>query len=112
MISIKTFLKYVVMKYSKKGYSTGFSWIFGLVSLFGLGVMYITFNYVFTAHLVPVMKAQANASNVDAATVAEINAGIDRYMMYFHALPYILFFIVVIFMFLASVRKEQNEGLY
>jgi len=95
---------------NKKGYSTGFTWVFGLVTIFGLGIMYIVFNQVFTAHLVPVIKSQVNVSSIDIATQTEINAGIDKYMMFFNAMPFILFFIVVIYMLVAAIRKEREEA--
>ena len=41
---------------NKQGYSIGFTWVFGLVTLFGLGILYITFAQVFDAHLVPTVK--------------------------------------------------------
>ena len=48
---------------NKKGYSTGFTWVFALVTLFGLGILYITFNQVFVAHLVPQVKDMTNSSS-------------------------------------------------
>ena len=95
---------------NRKGYSTGFTWVFGLVTIFGLGIMYIVFNQVFTAHLVPVIKEQVNQSAIDAATQAEINAGIDKYMIFFHAMPFILFFTVVLYMIVAAIRREREEN--
>jgi hypothetical protein len=95
---------------NKKGYSTGFTWIYGLVILFGLGVLYIVFSQVFTAHLVPVIKDQVDISQtIDAATKAEVNAGIDKYMVFFNIMPFVLFAVVVIYMIVASIRKE-GEG--
>lgn len=96
--------------FGKKAYSTGFTWVFGLVTLFGLGIMYIVFNQVFTAHLVPVIKSQVNVSSIDVATQATINSGIDKYMDFFHAMPFILFFIVVIYMLVAAIRKERESS--
>jgi len=95
---------------NRKGYSTGFTWVFGLGTIFGLGIMYIVFNQVFTAHLVPVIKEQVNQSAIDAATQAEINAGIDKYMIFFHAMPFILFFTVVLYMIVAAIRREREEN--
>ena len=101
---------------NKKGYSTGFTWVFGLVTIFGLGLLYVVFNQVFTAHLVPVIKDQVNASysygSIDAATQSEINAGIDKYMDFFHIMPFVLFFVVVIYMIVAAIRKEREESMY
>lgn len=97
----------------KKAQSTGFAWIYGLVMLFGLGVMYIIFNQVFMGSLVPLIKIQANSTQIQAidngTTVTQINAGIDKYMDFFHALPYILFFIIVIYMFVSAIRKEGDS---
>ena len=98
-----------------KGYSTGFTWIFGLVSIFGLGILYIVFNQVFVGNLVPTIKDMANNSQVthiDNATVVEIYAGIDKYMDFFHAMPFILFFVVVIYMLISAIRKEREEVQY
>lgn len=100
---------------NKKGYGTGFVWVFGLVSIFGLGLMYIVFNQVFVAHLVPIVKGMVNDSTItpliDNATRLEIFAGIDKYMDFFHAMPYILFFVIIIYMIVTGLKKER-EGQY
>jgi len=96
---------------NNKGYSPAFAWIFGLLTLFGLGLMYITFDEVFVGHLVPVIKNYANSSaaNIPAADVLTINTGIDKYMTYFHLLPFILFFIVIIYMVVVTFWKERES---
>jgi len=99
---------------NKKGYSTGFTWVFGLVTLFGLGILYITFTQVFDAHLVPVIKDMTDNSTVMGAAIpgetsVKIHASIDKYMSFFHMLPFILFFVVVIYMFIAAIRKERES---
>jgi len=98
---------------NKKAYSTGFAWIFGLVTLFGLGVLYIVFSQVFVGHLVPTIKNMVNGTtanlNIDVATQTEINAGIDKYMVFFNFMPFILFFVVVLYMIIAAVRKERES---
>jgi len=97
-------------KMNKKGASPAFAWIFGLISLFGIGVMFIVFSQVFSGYLVPIIKNQANASvqagQMDLATQSQVNGGIDKYMTYFNLLPFILFFVIVIYMFVVSLRKE------
>lgn len=111
MVKSKKNTKKLNVLRNKRGYSTGFAWIFGLVTLFGLGVLYVVFNHVLTDQLVPVIKAQVNASYnpVDPATQAEVNAGIDRYMTYFHILPFVLFFVVIIYMVVVAIRKERES---
>lgn len=98
---------------NKKGYSTGFAWIFALVSLFGLGILYIVFNQVFTAHLVPVVKNMVNDSvisgGIDVATQNEITGGIDKYMVFFNTLPFVMFFVIIIYMVVAAVKKERES---
>jgi type II secretory pathway component PulF len=94
---------------NKKGYSTGMTWIFGLVSIFGIGVLYIVFNQVFLAHLVPTMKNIVEESTIETATKTEIYYNYDKFMAYFQMLPFILFFVIVVYMVIASFRKE-SEG--
>ena len=48
-------MKYKLLK-NKLAYSIGFTWVFSLVTLFGLGVMFIVFDQVFLAYLVPTIK--------------------------------------------------------
>lgn len=95
---------------NRKAYSTGFTWVFGLVTLFGLGILYIVFNQVFEAHLVPTIKNMVNVTgNIDPAIANQIYTNIDKYMSFFHALPYILFLVVIIYMFVAAIRKERES---
>jgi len=96
---------------NRRGYSTGFTWVFGLVTVFGLGLLYIVFSQVFSAHLVPTIKEQVNASYLDIppATVVEINSNIDKYMDFFNAMPFVLFGVVVIYMIVAAIRKERES---
>jgi hypothetical protein len=94
---------------NKKGYSTGFAWVFALVTLFGLGVLYIVFNQVFTVYLVPTIKAQVNATPaIDVATQATVYAGIDKYMVFFNIMPFVLFFVVIIYMIVVAIRRERE----
>lgn len=95
---------------NKKGYSTGFAWIFGLVILFGLGILYIVFNQVFMTHLVPIISEQiTDSDNVDDATKEAALSGINRYMNYFHALPFVLFMVVIVYLFITAIRRERES---
>jgi hypothetical protein len=74
----------------RHGMSVGYAWVFGLVSLFGLGILYVVFSQVFSANLVPIIKGQVNASynngvtmgygGISGATRDDIFSSIDRYM--------------------------------
>lgn len=98
----------------KKGFSVGYSWIYSLVTLFSLGILFITFNQVLRVYLVPVIKDLSNSSiggigNIPPETTIVINAAIDKYMVFFDALPFIMFFTVVIYMVVAAIRKEGES---
>jgi hypothetical protein len=99
---------------NKRGYSIGWTWIYSLVTLFGIGLLYIVFNQVFTVHLVPTIKSQVNstAAGIDLDTQNEINGEIDKYMDFFHAMPFILFIVVVIYMIIAAFIKEKSDEYY
>jgi hypothetical protein len=108
-------MKKFKLKQNKKAYSVGFTWVFGLVTLFGLGILYITFNQVFEGHLVPTIKGMTDNSipymtQLDNETVATIHGGIDRYMNFFHLMPFILFLLVIIYMIIASLQKEREQS--
>ena len=102
---------------NKKGYSVGFTWVFGLVMLFGLGILYIVFAQVFDAHLVPIIKDLTDntttiGAEIDTATSTLIHTNIDKYMDYFHSLPFILFIMVVVYMLIAAWRKEGDSNQF
>lgn len=98
-------------------YSTGFTWVYGLVILFGLGILYITFAQVFDAHLVPTVKNLTSnetmiGENIPQETSEEIHDNIDKYMDFFHTLPFVLFFVVILYMIIAAIRKERESQYY
>jgi hypothetical protein len=96
----------------KKAYSVGFTWIYGLISLFAIGLIFIIFDQVFVGNIVPVIKNQVNSSvsNIPQTDVIDIFGNIDKYMTFWHALPFILFILVIIYMLIAAVRREGDEG--
>jgi uncharacterized protein (DUF58 family) len=87
--------------------STAYAWTFGLLTLFGLGVLFIVFSQVLTVHLVPVIQQNIDISdNIEGDTKLEIKGNISNYMNFFNTLPFILFIVVVIYMFVAAIRRE------
>ena len=99
---------------NNKAQSTGFAWIYGLVILFGLGLLYIIFNQVFMIHIVPTIKDQIENPiyNVNESLREEAIAGIDKYMTFFHAMPFILFIIVVIYLIVVAIRRERESQYF
>jgi len=94
---------------SKSG--AAWSWIYGLAFLFALGMLYTIFLYVFEGHLIPTIKEQTNLTLTDVAARQTIYDGIDKYMVYFKLMPFILFFIVVLYMIATTIYK-QSGGQY
>ena len=96
---------------NKKGQSTGWTFIFTLVTLFGIGVIFIVFSEVFSAYLVPTIKNQVNSTeaNIPYATQVEVNSNIDKYMQFFNILPFILFGAAVVYLFISVLRKEGDS---
>ena len=94
-----------------KGYSVGFSWIFGLVTLFGLGILYIIFQQILRNDIAPVIIATINNSlTIPLADKTKTIANINQYLTYFDFVIYILFFVVIVYMFVVAIRKEGDSS--
>ena len=83
-------------------------WIYSLVFLMALGVIYTTFTYVLDGKLVPIIKDIATNTISDPAKVIFISGEIDKYMAYFHMLPFILFAVVVTYMFVNALFRQSG----
>jgi len=100
---------------NKKGYSVGFTWVFALVTLFGIGILYITFTQVFDAHLVPTVKdltdnSTAMGSEIEEGTSDLIHGNIDKFMTFWHTMPIVMFIVIVIYIIIASLKKEPGSS--
>lgn len=88
----------------------GYAWIYGLVMLFGIGILYVIFNQVFLAHLLPVLTQTATDTITDVALRQEVLANQNKFMTYWNFLPYVLFAVIVIYMIVRAFQKEgQSE---
>lgn len=92
--------------------AAAWSWVYGLAFLFALGILYTIFLYVFQGHLVPTILATANQTVADAGERAIIEDGINKYMTYFKILPFVLFFVVVLYMILTTIYKQSGGQYY
>jgi len=101
--------KFNILSLGKKAYSIGFSWVYALVSLFSIGILYIVFSQVFKGHLVPVITGMANVSTIPMDTQAAVIGGISKYMTFFDFLPFVLFFVIVLYMIVVAIRKPKEE---
>lgn len=99
-------------KFNKRGQSAAFSWIYGIVSLFGIGILFIIFTQVFDVYLSPIIIGQINSSTTidDASKLASIG-GINKYLTFWRILPFVLILCVIIYMIVSSVRKDTGNEL-
>ena len=89
----------------------GWAWVYGLAFLFALGILYTVFLYVFEGHLVPTILTVTNQTVTSASDRADIVAGISKYMTFFKMMPFVLFFVVILYMILTTIYK-QSGGQY
>ena len=99
--------------FNHRAQGIAYAWAFGLISLFALGILFITFDQVFRAHLNPLIINEVNSSTtIDDATKNQIYAGINQYMIYWGMLPFILFFVVIIYLIVVTIRRERQDEQY
>ena len=93
--------------------SSGFGWFKALIVLFVLGVLYILFNQVVTINLRPVAQGIINDSigvTINQSVADELTSEGDKAMAFLHVIPFIIFFIVVLYVIMVWVRAgRKNE---
>jgi len=91
--------------YNNKKGGIGQEWIFALATMFGLTVLVLTFNVVFFEDLAPVL--------IDALPEGEVGvqaeAGINNFLDIWKFLPYIILGMIMVFLFVISIKKEPIE---
>ncbi|MFW6377431.1 MAG: hypothetical protein ACOCZ5_02175 [bacterium] len=96
----------------KKGQSTGFAWIIALIFLFILGIGYVVFNQVMVVHIEPMSDSLINSSPyLNATEVNELESKNDKYMAFWHSMPFIIVILIVIYLITTGFRKgDENYG--
>lgn len=89
---------------NKKG-GIGTEWVFALTTLFGLTVLVITMNMVFHEHLAPKLIDNLPNNNVGQ----DAQSGIYFFLNIWDYLPYIVGFMVAVFIIIISIKKEPTE---
>ena len=92
------------MKINKKG-NIGKEWMFALAFIFALTVIYLTFNMVYNIHLAPIFIDQMPDNNVGS----DATDGILFWLTIWKVFPYILLGLVLVYMFILSIKKEPVE---
>lgn len=97
----------------KVNMSAGYAWIFGIVSLFAIGLLYMIFLQVYQAHFIPVIENQLNTTYATGTmthdSYTSVLDGINGYMTAFKIVPFVLFLCIVVFMIVAAWRKDTES---
>ena len=97
--------------FKKAQYSSGFAWIVLLILLFGTGLIYIIFNQVITNDLYPVAVDFINTSAyTNESQKDEGLSSVNKYMVFFGVVPFLIFFVLIVFAIATGIRKEARGG--
>jgi len=95
----------------KHGQSVGFAWIIGLIFLLLLGIGYVVYNQVLTVHIEPVSDSLIESSPyLNASQISDIQGENDKYMAFWYSMPFIMVFIIVIYVLVSGFRKGEAYG--
>lgn len=89
----------------KKG-AMAFKWIYALIFLFALGVFFVVFNQVLVNDILPISNSLVPDSFEGKASIVEDN---NSWMTYWNVVPFILFGVVLLYMFVQSIIKQDSR---
>lgn len=93
----------------KKGEGTAFGWLLALVTLVGVGVIFIILNQVMSNNIIPAFDGIKNSQGLNETQIAEINNELDWYNALWGYLPLVIFVIVIIWLVINAVRRNKEE---
>jgi hypothetical protein len=100
----------------KKGQSLATGLIYGLVTMFGLAILYfVVIEYAIIGNFLPMLQNTIEGGSglvVSQADHDEIVGHWNYIKFVLRIVPSILFFVTVIFMFVLSVRKESEQQYF
>ena len=95
---------------NRKGQSTGFAFIIGIIFLFVLGLAYVIFNQVMTVHIQPISDNLINSSeHLNVTDANDLQANNDKYMSFWNSMPFIIVFLIVIYLLTSGFRKGDDR---
>jgi hypothetical protein len=100
----------------KKGQSLSTGFIYAVVSMFGLAILYfVVIEYALIGNFLPMMQQTIDGSHGISLSTAdhdEIIAKWDYIKFVLRLVPFILFWVIVIFMFILGIRKESEQQYF
>jgi len=90
--------------------------MYGIVTLASLSILHIFVWQNLYVYLVPKLQDIVTGSlggtlAIDAVTQGQILSGFNYIIMYLNYLPYILYGMVILFMFVKIVKEERPDGV-
>lgn len=92
---------------NKKG-ALAFELIFGLIILFALGILYIIYNQVVTVHIQPSVENIIPDSYGGKAAIVTQN---NDYLSFWNIVPFIIVILIVMFLIMSAIRKNNGNGI-
>ena len=87
--------------------------LMAFVMLFGVFILHMSFALVLNSYLVPallpVVTDDSIGVTVDAATQASVVSGFDFILRMLNLMPYVIYFTIIIYMVVLSIRKEPDS---
>ena len=71
--------------------------------------MYIIFNQILNVYMYPTTQYLVNGTTAIGTTVTTAKA--DRYLGFWTYVPFILIFVLLLYLFIESTKKSNNESL-
>lgn len=93
--------------------SLGIVVIMVLFMLFAGGILFVITNQVMTNEILPISNDLIDGSNaINDTAKEEIKSSNDKYMNYWKSIPFIIVFIAVLYMLIASFTRRGDEYEY
>jgi hypothetical protein len=100
---------------NSKGVSLTTGLVYGLVSLFGLTILYIVIvEFAIVGQVLPLFQnfLLSGGFALTEGVKNEVSNNWNRIIFTLRLIPAVLFFVVIIFMFILGIRKEQEAQYY
>jgi hypothetical protein len=86
--------------------ASAFTFIYVISFAFLLIIMYIIFSQILNVYMYPTTEYLVNATTALNTTVTTAKA--DKFLGYWDLTPYVLIFVMLLYLFIKSTQKDDN----
>ena len=91
---------------NKKGEGLGIVWVIVILFLFLSGLAYVILNQVLTVNIQTSSDDLIdNSPYLNATEKADVKLENDKYMSFWHSMPFILVFLFILYLIVSGIRK-------